>query len=1139
MVSNKKDTIHTMSTSGIPDAYRQRPVPILPGGRPPNRSNNGGTTVSPSPPGPPVAARSRPPLSRRNTEPPKQILRRRPCPPPRTPSSQAVQPLIRVTTHADPVLQHADNSPDGIDSSSNGSSKGSSSVSSNRNGTPTPPSSAPHRRLPPSGPAPASPREGSRLSSRPITPRRAPASPPSSPREGSGSTRPVAPTRHGRPPISPPSPVPSASSPSKLPSFPPPTPSTGALSPLLTPSDEMLPTKILSSPSLSMNPPSSSPGEDGLQMRSSDSSPFPGINFHHEGSKSSPVTMACSLGLSGDGTGEKDVPPPLPPAKQASFVLSSESSSPSRPRSHSMDTRSDELTFQRAPSDQSLDIGSPSLVAVPEEAEKERDPATEREQVEREIIETETIYVGDMNFLFNEYLLPMRETKCIDAEELNLIFANLEMILAVHEKLAISLADEDTVMAEAFLELVGYFKVYAEYCNNQQRAFALVAKRMKSNNDFATICDAAKKHPDSRSLDLVDFLIKPTQRICKYPLLFKSLLDCTPEDSDTRDPLQKVFESLQSCAAHVNEKKRDAENMERVVEIQKSIEGLERFKIVTSSRRIVLEGDCKMFSEFVDVEGAGRPTARMDVGGLQLPTASLSDDTHCVGGAVARHVFVFNDLIVFCKEQKMLRQAPYKFKALTRIHGNIQVKELASTDNVGASGHTHAFKIVDPISRERHKCIVMVFLDVESKSEYHRAVAHQIVAAQDSGIVEELSPKVDEETKGSIASRVRSLSDCGNLKKIESNMSSSHQRSSLPGGGGPPRLASSSPRPTKRKKEKKEKKKEDRHTLKMGKKGSFVANQKSTKNLIAELKVKADQSQLKQTPGAVQPTGSRISRSASPMLRSSGGSVSHPILPDRPTPPLAAHASFPNMNTSSGPGTATAPLSSPRSFGGSSGPKAGSPRVFGGESPEVAPPLPACPNSASPNSGASSPVVSGADVPYEDLGGSLPRPSEELERQGVRLSRFPSARLSQSPFKKTVLPQRPLSARMSPFNGSKTSQRSSPNLALPSRQVGSTLSSSSSSDSLLSDTTSADTPPVADKARVIKFLTKRSKELTKRQQQLEKRTAELTERNNSLRDDVEVLGVKYLTLSDDLEKLRTKYGTQLDESLKAMNVKLH
>jgi len=38
-----------------------------------------------------------------------------------------------------------------------------------------------------------------------------------------------------------------------------------------------------------------------------------------------------------------------------------------------------------------------------------------------------------------------------------------------------------------------------------------------------------KKNKDTRNLDIGDFLIKPLQRICKYPLLIKGVLSFTGE----------------------------------------------------------------------------------------------------------------------------------------------------------------------------------------------------------------------------------------------------------------------------------------------------------------------------------------------------------------------------------------------------------------------------------------------------------------------------------------------------------------------------------------------------------------------------------------------------------------------------------
>jgi hypothetical protein len=72
--------------------------------------------------------------------------------------------------------------------------------------------------------------------------------------------------------------------------------------------------------------------------------------------------------------------------------------------------------------------------------------------------------------------------------------------------------------------------VYDRYCKNYDRATDLYEQMMKETA-FAEAVERQRTKWTMRvgGLLLHDFLIKPIQRICKYPLLFKALIGFTPE----------------------------------------------------------------------------------------------------------------------------------------------------------------------------------------------------------------------------------------------------------------------------------------------------------------------------------------------------------------------------------------------------------------------------------------------------------------------------------------------------------------------------------------------------------------------------------------------------------------------------------
>lgn len=72
-----------------------------------------------------------------------------------------------------------------------------------------------------------------------------------------------------------------------------------------------------------------------------------------------------------------------------------------------------------------------------------------------------------------------------------------------------------SVFAHAFKSVAPFFRLYAEYCRNYWAARDLVEHYKANSEQFRGLLIAAG-HGDLSAL-----LIKPVQRICKYPLLFK------------------------------------------------------------------------------------------------------------------------------------------------------------------------------------------------------------------------------------------------------------------------------------------------------------------------------------------------------------------------------------------------------------------------------------------------------------------------------------------------------------------------------------------------------------------------------------------------------------------------------------------
>ena len=63
--------------------------------------------------------------------------------------------------------------------------------------------------------------------------------------------------------------------------------------------------------------------------------------------------------------------------------------------------------------------------------------------------------------------------------------------------------------------------MYKVFCANQQTSLTTVETLIKKNTQFKKNLDVCHTDPRCRGLFLQSFLIKPIQRVCKYPLLLR------------------------------------------------------------------------------------------------------------------------------------------------------------------------------------------------------------------------------------------------------------------------------------------------------------------------------------------------------------------------------------------------------------------------------------------------------------------------------------------------------------------------------------------------------------------------------------------------------------------------------------------
>ncbi|TFK54354.1 hypothetical protein OE88DRAFT_1624851 [Heliocybe sulcata] len=193
-----------------------------------------------------------------------------------------------------------------------------------------------------------------------------------------------------------------------------------------------------------------------------------------------------------------------------------------------------------------------------------------RMNIIREMVETERKYVQDLEVMQN-YSMALSQSNTIDQDTIHLLFPNLNKLLNFQRKFLIrfegtaEMSWKDQRWGCHFIECEEEFAVYEPYCANYNTAQEIMLaeeQNLMSHNNLINV-----------KSELPAFLIKPVQRICKYPLLLDSLIKASPASEYPHyDELVKGCASAKRITDRINEAQRRAENKQTVKNLESRVE---------------------------------------------------------------------------------------------------------------------------------------------------------------------------------------------------------------------------------------------------------------------------------------------------------------------------------------------------------------------------------------------------------------------------------------------------------------------------------------------------------------------------------------------------------------------------------------
>ncbi|XP_003929541.3 rho guanine nucleotide exchange factor 38 [Saimiri boliviensis] len=208
--------------------------------------------------------------------------------------------------------------------------------------------------------------------------------------------------------------------------------------------------------------------------------------------------------------------------------------------------------------------------STPEEEHQMRRMMAKREKIIKELIQTEKDYLNDLELCVREVIQPLRNKK-IDRLDVDGLFSNIESVHQISAKL-LSLLEEATtdvepamqVIGEVFLQIKGPLEdIYKIYCYHHDEAHSVLEsyeKEEELKQHLSHCIQSLKKiymqEGKPNLLDMGSLMIKPIQRVMKYPLLLCELRNSTPPSHPDYRALDDAFAAVKDINVNINELKR-------------------------------------------------------------------------------------------------------------------------------------------------------------------------------------------------------------------------------------------------------------------------------------------------------------------------------------------------------------------------------------------------------------------------------------------------------------------------------------------------------------------------------------------------------------------------------------------------------
>eukprot|EP01128_Nolandella_sp_AFSM9_P008660 TRINITY_DN5350_c0_g1_i1.p1 TRINITY_DN5350_c0_g1~~TRINITY_DN5350_c0_g1_i1.p1 ORF type:complete len:1286 (-),score=427.02 TRINITY_DN5350_c0_g1_i1:177-3959(-) len=342
----------------------------------------------------------------------------------------------------------------------------------------------------------------------------------------------------------------------------------------------------------------------------------------------------------------------------------------------------------------------PAFAAPVPQASPVQTALSSRQRIVKSIVESERVYVEDLERIVQWYKKPLEEQGFLALNEIELVFSNVEDIFKAHSKLITELEkstqaginDWEVEMGPFFQNVIPDLTLYGTYSDGHDASIESVTNFRAKKPQFEKHVLEVSRLPECAGRSLKAFLVKPIQRICKYPVFIKSLLANTPDNHHDRLAIVQALSAFENIVVRVNSSKDQSANFGNLARFDDLISGYP-VNIVQPGRR------------FLNEVKVLRAVAKKN----SIQYVRRSDGTPSV-------LVLFSDKLLLCIPSKGYKK---REKHSLNFKREILLQHLVVIDSEFKSSD-HDISILLETSDEKRKTSILYFESPEMKKEWYK-----------------------------------------------------------------------------------------------------------------------------------------------------------------------------------------------------------------------------------------------------------------------------------------------------------------------------------------------------------------------------------------------------------------------------------